>query len=675
MKRTPLRCCLPLLALALAACGDDPTGPAVDQIVLEVGSAAIIVGDTTRLKATVTGADGKQASGGIRWTSLDPAVAKVDRSGLVTGVARGTVRITGEVGGVLDTARIHVVPGQFNVQAEDACESPDYRTGRVAAVGEHSIVIADVANPTGGFTDDDYREVARTFDKSIHPVITQNFGEPADIDDNGRVLIFYTRAVNEMTPPGSQGYVGGFFFARDLFPKSNSATMQGCKGSNESEMFYLLAPDPNGVVNGNRRDTETVLQVTLGTIAHEYQHLINASRRLLVNNAQGWEEVWLNEGLSHIAEELMFYHVAGLAPRQNIDVDRIRDVPMGTGVDAFNAYQGSNFGRLSAFLDKPEQHSGYSEEARLGDRGAIWHFLRYIADRSSLPDRDIWYRLANSNTSGFNNLRAVLGQDPLPLYRHWAIAAYTDDLVTTADANFQQPSWNYQTIMPAISSKLVSPRLLRPSEPQRFTLQGGGSAYLQFRVAMTQRAEIQVAAGSSGSATPGSCVAESPPLVLKVGEVYTPGAGEGTTLCLDGGVSGGTYVVVTTSLANATTQSAIAVTGFGIASPGPLGTLLASGPAFQLQQATQQLEQPRLARGRALGPALAGGAEQPVLDHSVHERIRRQEIALLAPLGGRTDLKRSNALRSGTLRSGALLQENPAAGADPNLYIALIRVK
>lgn len=647
MKGTPIRYSLPLLALLFWACSDESTGPSAGQVVLSAGSAAIVVGDTTRLQATVDGAGGPGSAVGVRWTSLDPEIATIDRSGLVTGVTRGTVRITAEVGGTRDTARVHVVPRQYNVQSQQACTSPDYRTGRVVAVGEHSIVLADTANPSGGFSAAEYREVAETFDKVIYPVITKAFGEPADIDGNERVLIFYTRAVNELTPPGSQGFVGGFFFARDLFPRSGSTGMQTCAGSNEAEMFYLMAPDPNGVVNGNKRDKNRVLESTLGTIAHEFQHLINASRRVYVNNAPAWEDTWLNEGLSHIAEELMFYHVSGLSPRQNINVDRIRGTAR--GVDAFNAYQVSNIGRLSAYFDEPELHSGFSNEARLGDRGAVWHFLRYIADQVALDDRELWFRLANTRSNGLANLEAAIGQDPLPLYRRWAITAYTDDLVATVDPSFQQPSWNYRSIIPVINTALPKATRLRPATTESILLHAGGSAYLEFSIPAEQRAEIQVNSQESGAVTSGACVEESPPLALDVGEVFTPAAGEGSPFCLDGGASGGTYVVVATSMAMDTTKSAITVTGFGIAEPPAANTLLAASGS--LEPATWPLRR---------------DAVEPVLDYSLHASLRRQEMALLAPAGV------SEAARP---MPRALLQQDPGTGTAADLHLALVRVR
>ena len=45
-----------------------------------------------------------------------------------------------------------------------SCSNPRNRTGRVVAVGDRSIVVTDTANPSGGFTDAEYEQVATIFD-------------------------------------------------------------------------------------------------------------------------------------------------------------------------------------------------------------------------------------------------------------------------------------------------------------------------------------------------------------------------------------------------------------------------------------------------------------------------------------------------------------------------------
>src|SRR6185369_12725157 len=147
---------------------------------------------------------------------------------------------------------------------------------------------------------------------------------PLDIDKNGHIAILFTRAVNELTPPRANSYVGGFVFSRDLFPNTQTPRAQACAGSNQGEYFYMLAPDPTGIVNGNVRTTGFVDSATVAVLAHEFEHLINATRRLYVNNSPVFEEKWLDEGLAHIAEELLYYRETGLSARSNLDINAVR---------------------------------------------------------------------------------------------------------------------------------------------------------------------------------------------------------------------------------------------------------------------------------------------------------------------------------------------------------------
>src|SRR5262249_25633994 len=162
-----------------------------------------------------------------------------------------------------------------------------------------------------------------------------NFGQPTDIDKNSKVLILFTKEVNKLTPRGSSGFIGGFFFERDLFPTTDDPQhrLPGCAGGNFGEMVYVLVP-PRAAVVSYKRSKNDVLSNTPGTLAHEYQHLINAGRRLYINNADSFETVWLNEGLSHIAEELLYFRVSGNAPRQNLAFNIFAGNP--TQVNAFN---------------------------------------------------------------------------------------------------------------------------------------------------------------------------------------------------------------------------------------------------------------------------------------------------------------------------------------------------
>lgn len=395
-----------------------------------------------------------------------------------------------------------------NANGEDACTNAINVGARVAAITSTAIVLADTANPSGGFTDAEYNSFGVTFDTLINPLDVQNFGQPSDIDKNGKIIVLFTKEVNKLTPKtGSQGVIGGFFFERDLFPVTSTPDLQGCPTSNYGEIYYALVPDTGGVFSVKHTKTD-VLNLTYGTMAHEYQHLINAGRRIYVNNADAFEDVWLNEGLSHIAEELLYYRVSGNAPRQNIGIQTIAATQ--ATVDAFNNYQADNFGRYSFFLGKPNLTSVYGGNDSLETRGATWDLLRYLADHRSgvSGDADTWLKLVNSTTHGQANLANVFGTDYMTQIRNWAISVFTDDLVSVLDPAYQEPSWNMREIFPRLSGTNKSfPLKVVPLSDQspinNLQVYAGGVAYIRFTVPAGGQASIDWS-GSGGLPVSGS---------------------------------------------------------------------------------------------------------------------------------------------------------------------------
>ncbi len=384
---------------------------------------------------------------------------------------------------------------QLNANANDFCDNPILRTARVAAVTNKAIVVTDTTNPAGGFTDDEYKSIGVTFDTLIDPVDVGAFGSPSDIDNNGHVILFFTRAVNELTPAGAGAVTLGFFDARDLYPKT--VAPGPCPGSNFAEMFYLLVPDTTGIINGNVRSKSLVLTLTNGTVGHEYQHLINASRRMYVNGVgTAFEERWLDEGLAHVAEELNFFRSAQRSPRNNIDASAFNDPLF---VSAYSTFAINNFRRYAIYLATPETQAPIGFDANdddLATRGAIWSFLRYTADH--LPEgteNSFWFNLVNSKTSGIANLTNVLGTSPAPYLHDWATSVFMDDNAPNVDPRYLQPSWNARSILTGGGTSTLFPLTTHPlSDNAQVSLNmaGYGVAFLTFSVASGQDALLTV---------------------------------------------------------------------------------------------------------------------------------------------------------------------------------------
>ncbi len=393
----------------------------------------------------------------------------------------------------------------LNANGTDACTNAQTHTARVAAVSNNAIVVVDSQAPAGGFADSDYVSFAATFDTLIFALDTSAYGAPADIDSNGRVLIFFTQAVNQLTPAGSSGFIGGFFFSRDLFPTNLCAT------SNDGEMFYLPVVDPTSIYNAFFKDPVALKIQLYGTLAHEFQHLINASRRMYVNNATSPnEEVWLNEGMSHIAEELLYFRESGLTPKSNITLATLQSSP--AQLAAVNNYQIQNLLRLDQYLKAPGLNSPYAQNDDLSTRGATYQLLRYSMDESPGTNSSYLHALINSQNAGIVNFNAVFGgtfPDIFTAVQQQVLANFFTGSGVGVDPKYAFPSWNYRDV---IGNGLLSPKanplamteLAAATATTSFTLTGGGSAYARFAIAPNGTAAITSASG--GSAVPADVI-------------------------------------------------------------------------------------------------------------------------------------------------------------------------
>jgi hypothetical protein len=387
------------------------------------------------------------------------------------------------------------------------CDAAILRGFRVTAIGSKSVVLADTLNPANGFTDADYVRFAARFDTLVYPLDVDNFGAPSDLDQNGKVAVLFTKYVNELTPSNSDSFVGGFFHPRDLFPKADAGGLQGCASSNEGEMFYMLVPDPSGVVNGNKHTLGFVDTLTVGVLAHEFQHLINAGRRIYVNTgAEDFEDTWLNEGLSHIAEELLYYHESGMQPRQGLTDALIRSNPAKYAI--WKADASSNFARLLEYIGDPGASSPIDDaNDELSTRGASWSFLRYAVDRAFTSDAGVWSRFSNSIQTGLSTVALGLQTDPRPYLADFALATYISDLGISNDPRFRHKSWNYRDIFSNTFGTRVNgvftPNGFYPLEVTGLanrvatpaSVKGGSASYYRLAVPAGREALVSFASG------------------------------------------------------------------------------------------------------------------------------------------------------------------------------------
>jgi hypothetical protein len=456
-------------------------------------SPNVIAGNGPRLSMAVTSDDDRHL-----------ATMERERRELEPVLRNPASRIERARRGGRDGARFLITPGvpavgdvwSLNV-AQGCTGTPEFRGARVMSVGTHVVVVADTTNPAGGFTSAQYDSIAAEFDSLAYATDTVNFGGPTDLDDNERVVAFYTRAVNQLSPPASSSVVTGYFTARDLF----SSGPTSCTLSNEGEIFYMLVPDPTGAVNSNVRTVASVRSGTVATMAHELQHLINASRRVYVHGTQTFEQVWLNEGLSHIAEELVFYRITGLAPRSNVSLSTI--TASSARINAYNTYMSQNFGRYRAHLSRPDTAGPIKNSDALAVRGAIFSFLRYAADRRNDDDAALWYTLVNTTLTGTANLQNALGSTPNDWVRDWIATIYGDDAGIGIGTQYQITSWNFRSVYSGLGGYPLQVRPLANNTALTVSYsRGGGSAMGRFGVPTGSFAGVTALSGGNVPATP-----------------------------------------------------------------------------------------------------------------------------------------------------------------------------
>ena len=396
----------------------------------------------------------------------------------------------------------------LNGNATSACGTPQPHGAKIVAVSTRAIIAVDTLVPPNGFTSADYQKFAAAFDTLIYPLDSLNFGVPTDIDGNGRVLLFFSQVVNQLSPAGASSYVGGFFFSRDLFPLANTATRAACAGSNVGEMFYLPVVDAAGQYNGFFNDKPTVTSQVYTTIVHEFQHLINAGRHLYVNTtAPRLEESWLDESQAMLAQELLYYRVSGFGPKQKLTWAAISSGRNANGAqfDIVNAYLVQGLWLVDSYLQVPESSTPYNNSENVATLGAAWQFMRYLLDNTTGPQYTFSRAIDNGVVTGFANLSNVFSTSLPALastYQSWAIAQYVDGTGVSSNPAYSNPSWNYRSVLPnalSLASYPLRIRPLTPAAPVSVALRGGAASFIRFRVN----------AGLTGQITPANGIAAS----------------------------------------------------------------------------------------------------------------------------------------------------------------------
>jgi hypothetical protein len=359
----------------------------------------------------------------------------------------------------------------FSVCPNVSCEGT-FATVRAKAkyVGTHSVIYQDVDAPDDGFSSEAFGELGELFDAELYEVGTRAFGAESDLDGDGRVSILLTPIVNSLTEVASceESFISGFFLALDIIPAA-----AGDERSNQAEVFYSIVPDPQGTVSCDFTVDQVRRQIPV-TFIHEFQHMISFHQHVLLRGGSR-EELWLNEGLSHLAEELAADHFLALGDQDNFNLFAVGNL--------INAYDYLlDPGLIFAI---PGEGTGTREE-----RGAAWLFLRWVVDRFG---DDVVRRMAETGSIGAENVTAAVGVPFDQLLSQWFLANWVSDLPDSILADADKPveltysSWAFRTTFESFHTQApgrfsrvfpLVPSLLAPSSFNRLgTLLAGSGDY------------------------------------------------------------------------------------------------------------------------------------------------------------------------------------------------------
>jgi hypothetical protein len=158
-----------------------------------------------------------------------------------------------------------------------------------------------------GFDNCDLGDIATIVDANIYANLTTLFGVPSDVNGDGRVTVLITPVLNAMPrnaedPDVRDSIVASYADpAVDLSPYDPTSN----PGSNEQEVIYVFAPDPNGYYNAfHRTSVEEYTSMSLaGQTAQMLEHLISYNYHVISGESTP-EESWVDAGLGTLAADL-----------------------------------------------------------------------------------------------------------------------------------------------------------------------------------------------------------------------------------------------------------------------------------------------------------------------------------------------------------------------------------
>jgi hypothetical protein len=363
-------------------------------------------------------------------------------------------------------ASVPTVPGTVQEGNELTIRFPDFSgntctqslniTVRVRRISNRAIIVEDVANPVS-IDAASVQQAATEFD-AAYALAVDHYGDPGDVDGNGRIVIVITREVNRLSTAPPLGFVAH----ANLFPVAQ------CPASNEGEFMWIRSPDPNGVLPAGVYTLDTLLSGLVRLLMHEFTHNIQGGQRMAAGGQ--FMVSWLAEGLAVSSEEVLGFHILGLQQGGNYGASTVYPT-RGADPRFFFGYMGDPLAYFG-FNYAGVRHAGAPEQCTwLGTTpgntpgpcnpsnriryGVTWAIIKNAIDRlpggAAANQKQVLRAFsAHVGPPGFADLEAAIGKPIATILAEFAPVLHLDDRYPAA--GFQLANWNLRNIAAAWNS-------------------------------------------------------------------------------------------------------------------------------------------------------------------------------------------------------------------------------
>ncbi|BDG06997.1 hypothetical protein [Anaeromyxobacter paludicola] len=471
-----------------------PAGQSAMVILLNTGAnaadnapATVTVANTAAIASTLAPAASALSLAGADLgpaTSTGEAALRDGEAALAPAIR--AAKRTGGLGAASQALTAPANPGSFCV-AQNGTPGAGATFNRISAPlawqTAHALFYVDAADQAQ-FQTTDWQNLANAWESQIYPADTQIFGPPSDVDGNGKLIILFTGKVGGLS---NGAITAGYYWAGNLFgpdtsPGCNCGTTgaPACtsgnalafpyRGSNGADMFVMNTP--TNLATANFTTTYSMTQVIPSTLAHEFQHLISFNLHcLLPANTCGYEETWLNEALSKVAEDEAGFgwHGSVTSPRQYL------------ALAPSSGFMGYATASMTTWQSDP-----------IGNYEGVHSFLRYLTDRksTSLLTALSGDPAAGNLLSGKSNLANALGATFESAMADFTTAAAFSNESFSPDARFDYTGADWTPFHTKL--RHLEYKSLNPGTPASATLRVDGWNAFGTGVAATGGATITV---------------------------------------------------------------------------------------------------------------------------------------------------------------------------------------